>query len=264
MSLCAHPGYGTNVIPLRRAHFHSIDASNLALTPQIGRCHHYDMSAVRRQSSDLRDEYAALTRQRIVAAFVESLEDEAADDVPMAAIAKRAKVAERTIYRHFKTRAELLAAAGEWIENNVFGYVPFSSPDELPGIFRKLCRSFDRHPHLARAIALTRVGRAMRVGFRQRLIAHHHAAMAPLTRHLKPKEARRAEALAAYLNNVLAWSALREDFGMSSAEIADAIDWALTTLLKDVRRRDAAAARLSSDNGSQSRRKRTAGARAPA
>ena len=198
------------------------------------------MSAVKRQSSDLRDEYAALTRQRIVAAFVESLEDEAADDVPMAAIAKRAKVAERTIYRHFKTRAELLAAAGEWIENNVFGYVPFSSPDELPGIFRKLCRSFDRHPHLARAIALTRVGRAMRVGFRQRLIAHHHAAMAPLTRHLKPKEARQAEALAAYLNNVLAWSALREDFGMSSAEIADAIDWALTTLLKDVRRRDAA------------------------
>jgi hypothetical protein len=42
---------------------------------------------------------------------------------------------------------------------------------------------------------------------------------------------------------VLAWSALREDFGMSCAEIADAIDWALTTLLKDVRQRDAAAAR---------------------
>ena len=180
----------------------------------------------------------------------------------MAAIAKRANVAERTIYRHFKTRAELLAAAGEWIENNVFSYVPFRSPDELPGIFRKLCRSFDRHPHLARAIALTRVGRAMRAGFRQRLIEHHHTAMAPLARHLKPKETRQAEALAAYLNNVLAWNALREDFGMSSAEIADAIDWALTTLLKDVRRRDALAARQScDDNNGQSPRKRTAGAR---
>ena len=96
------------------------------------------MSAVKRHSSDLRDGYAALTRQRIVAAFVESLEDEAADDVSMAAVAKRANVAERTIYRHFKPRAELLAAAGEWVENNVFGYVPFTSPDELPGIFRKL------------------------------------------------------------------------------------------------------------------------------
>ena len=216
------------------------------------------MSTVKRHGSDLRDEYAALTRQRIVAAFVESLEDEAADDVSMAAIAKRANIAERTIYRHFKTRAELLAAAGEWIENNVFGYLPFSSPDELPGIFRKLCRSFDRHPHLARAIALTRVGRAMRASFRLRVYEHHHTAMVPLTRHLKPKEVRQAEALAAYLNSVLAWSVLREDFGMSSAEISDAIEWALTTLLKDVRRRDAAAARKSSGNGTErSPRKRT-------
>jgi AcrR family transcriptional regulator len=216
------------------------------------------MSTGKRQSSELRDEYAALTRQRIVVAFVESLADGAGDDVSMADVAKRAKVAERTIYRHFKTRAELLAAAGEWIEDNVFGYVPFTSPDELPGIFRKLCRSFDRHPHLARAIALTRAGRTMRADFRRRLIEHHRKAMAPLTRHLKPKEVRQAEALATYLNNVLAWSALREDFGMSSAEIADAIEWALTTLLKDVRRRDAAAARLSSEKDSQSKRKRTA------
>jgi AcrR family transcriptional regulator len=222
------------------------------------------MSTVKRHNSELRDEYAALTRRRIVAAFVESLGDGTSDDVSMAAIAKRSNVAERTIYRHFKTRAELLAAAGEWIEDNVFGYVPFTSPDELPGIFRKLCRSFDHHPHLARAIALTRAGRTVRAGFRRRLIEHHRKAMAPLTRHLKPKEVRQAEALATYLNNVLAWSALREDFGMSSAEIADAIEWALTTLLKDVRRRDAAAARLSPDDGAQSRRKRTAGARAPA
>ncbi len=221
------------------------------------------MSAVKRHGPDLRDEYAAQTRQRIVAAFVESLADEAADDVSMAAIAKRANVAERTIYRHFKTRAELLTEAGEWIEANVFGYVPFTSPDELPGIFRKLCRSFDRHPHLARAIALTRAGRTMRAGFRRRLIDHHREAMAPLTRHLKPKEVRQAQALATYLNNVLAWSALREDFGMSGAEIADAIEWALTTLLKDVRRRDAAAARLSSGKGGHPQRKRTAAARAP-
>jgi AcrR family transcriptional regulator len=80
------------------------------------------MSAVKRHGSNLRDEYAALTRQRIVVAFVETLQDEAADDVSMAAVAKRAKVAERTIYRHFNTRAELLAAAGEWVEDNVFGY----------------------------------------------------------------------------------------------------------------------------------------------
>jgi AcrR family transcriptional regulator len=213
------------------------------------------MNTERRHSSNLRDEYAEMTRKRIVAAFVETLEDETADEISMAAIAKRAGVAERTIYRHFKTRAELFAAAGEWIEDNVFGYVPFSSPDELPGIFRKLCKSFDRHPHLARAIAMTRVGRRVRAGFRRHLIDRHRKAMAPLVTHLSPKEVRQAEALAAYLNNVLAWSALREDFGMSSAEIADAIDWALTTLLKDVRQRDAAVARRCPDKTKLPRRR---------
>jgi AcrR family transcriptional regulator len=221
------------------------------------------MSTATRHFSSLRDEYAEMTRQRIVAAFVETLEDEAADDVSMASVAKHAKVAERTIYRHFKTRAELFEAAGEWIEDNVFGYVPFSSPDELPGIFRKLCKSFDQHPHLARTIATTRVGRRVRAGFRRHLIDQHHKAMAPLVRHLGPKEARQAEALAAYLNNVLAWSALREDFGMSSTEIADAIDWALSTLLKDIRQRDAAAARQRSNKTGKPQRKRTA-ARVPA
>jgi AcrR family transcriptional regulator len=222
------------------------------------------MSAVKRQSPTLRDEYAALTRQRIVVAFVETLQDDAADDVSMAVVATRAKVAERTIYRHFKTRAELLAAAGEWVEDNVFGYIPFTSPDELPDIFRKLCKRFDRHPHLARALALTRVGRSVRAGFRKHLIEQHRNAMAPLVRHLKPKQVRQAEAMAAYLNNVLAWNALREDFGMSSAEIADTIDWALTTLLKDVRRRDAAAARQGSDDDGQPQRKRPAAAKMPA
>lgn len=214
------------------------------------------MTAVKRQSSELRDEYAAQTRQRIVVAFVETLEEDAVDDVSMAELARRANVAERTIYRHFNTRADLFSAAGEWIEANVFGFVPFTSPDELPELFRRLCESFDRHPNLARAIALTRVGRSVRIGFRQRLIEHHRKAMAPLTRHLKPKEVRQAEALVTYLNNVLAWSAMREDFGMSSAEVADAIGWALTTLLKDVRRRDAAAAAAQSRGSSnRSRRK---------
>jgi AcrR family transcriptional regulator len=213
------------------------------------------MNAQKRHNPTLRDEYAALTRQRIVAAFVDTLKDATADEISMATVARRARVAERTIYRHFKTRAQLFAAAGEWIENNVFGFVAFTSPDELPGIFRDLCKRFDRHPHLARAIALTRVGRKVRAGFRRHLIAQHHKAMTPLTRHLTPKEVRQAEALTSYLNNVLAWSALREDFGMSSAEIPDAIEWALTTLLKDIRRRDAAAARLRSRHGSRPRRK---------
>ncbi|CAL76284.1 putative transcriptional regulatory protein, TetR family [Bradyrhizobium sp. ORS 278] len=217
------------------------------------------MSAAQRQTATLRDEYAAMTRQRIIAAFVETLEDEAGDDTSMAAVARRAGIAERTIYRHFKGRAELMDAAGEWIEHNVFGYVPFSRPDELPAVFRELCQRYDRRPQLARALALTRAGRSLRAQFRRRLVQQHRKAMAPLVRHLPAKQARQAEALAAYLNNTQAWNTLREDFGLSSGEIADAIEWATTTLLKDVRKRDAAAARQSGPASAEapSRKRRT-------
>jgi AcrR family transcriptional regulator len=229
------------------------------LTPAPRRCQTTDMTAVKRQSSELRDEYAALTRQRIVVAFVKALEEDAVDDVSMAALAVRANVAERTIYRHFNSRADLLSAAGEWIEDNVFAYIPFASPDEMPDLFRGLCKTYDRHPKLARAIAVSRVGRSVRAGFRQRVIDQHRKAMAPLTRHLKPKEVRQAAALVSYLGNVLAWNTMREDFGMSSAEVADAIEWALTTLLKDVRRRDAAAAARTPANSHKRLRKASNG-----
>src|SRR4051812_22717604 len=207
------------------ASFCGAHARNIVLPPRGRRCQTYDMSAVQRQVTNLRDEYAAMTRQRIVAAYVETLEDEIADDTSMAAVARRAGIAERTIYRHFKSRAELMDAAGEWIEDNVFGYIPFSAPDELPAIFRELCRRYGRHPQLARALTLTRAGRSPRAQFRRRLIQQHRKAMAPLVRNLPPKQARQAEALAAYLNNALAW-----------------------------RRRDAAAAPV----GASSRKRRTA------
>jgi hypothetical protein len=56
---------------------------------------------------------------------------------------------------------------------------------------------------------------------------------------------------------------LREEFGMSSGEVADAIEWALTTLLKDIRRRDADAAKTVKSPGSAPR-KRKASAKGPA
>ncbi len=54
----------------------ALRASSLCLTSQIVWCQTYDMSAATRHIASLRDEYAEMTRQRIVDAFVEALEDE--------------------------------------------------------------------------------------------------------------------------------------------------------------------------------------------
>lgn len=198
------------------------------------------MNAEARRS--LRVEYAAQTRERILEAFAQCLADQAADDVSVASVAQRAGMAERTVYRHFPTRVDLLAAAGTWINDNVFRYLPPESLDALPRAFREVCHGFDRQPNLAYAIAMSRLGRSVRVGFRRRVLDENHRALAEITTHLPAADVRRAEAVLGYLDNVLAWATMREEHGFSGDEVADAVEWAMTTLLADLRRRDEAAA----------------------
>jgi len=186
----------------------------------------------------LRDEHLAITRERIVVAFARLLEEDDLDRISMAMLAKQANVAERTIFRHFPNRADLISAVGEWISTNIFSLVPFDTPEDLPKGFRAACEMFDRSPKLAHAIAITRLGRSARSGFRRRFIESSKEALAPITGELTPDERRRAEAVITYLDNVLAWHSMRDEFGMSGPEVADAIGWALGILIEDVRRRN--------------------------
>ncbi|HVW57865.1 MAG TPA: TetR/AcrR family transcriptional regulator [Rhizobiaceae bacterium] len=178
-----------------------------------------------------------MTRDRIVSAFVELLEQDDLEQISMAMLAKHANVAERTIFRHFPNRADLISAAGEWISTKVFRLVAFDTPDGLAKGFRDACEMFDKNPKLAHAIAITRLGRSARSGFRRRFIESSRKALAPITVGLKPEEKRRAEAVITFLDNVLAWHSMREEFGMSGRDVADAIEWALDALFDDLRRR---------------------------
>lgn len=190
---------------------------------------------------NLREEYATMTRERIVVAFAELLEKEDIDQVSMAALARKAKVAERTIFRHFPTKTDLVAAVGEWISTNIFKLVPSDSPEDLPNGFRRACAMFDKNPRLAHAIAINRLGRSARSEFRRRFIASNREVLSPITDGLGAGEARRADAVVAYLDNVLAWHTLREEFAMSGTEVADTIEWALGLVFEDLRRRSSAA-----------------------
>ena len=55
---------------------------------------------------------------------------------------------------------------------------------------------------------------------------------------LSEDELRRAEAVLAYLHNMLAYTTLREESGLSGDEIGEALAWAIRTLVDDLRRRN--------------------------
>jgi hypothetical protein len=94
-------------------------------------------------------------------------------------------------------------------------------------------RIFDEHTNVFRALA----GDELQDQRREAVAA----AVADVSGNLPADEARRAEAVLGYIRSGRAWLVLHDHYGLDGDEIVSALDWAATTLLEDVRRRNEAA-----------------------
>jgi AcrR family transcriptional regulator len=185
----------------------------------------------------LREQHANATRVRILSAVADLLEDESGEELTMARVAAASGVSLRTVYRYYATREELLAEAGRWIGNELFQH-PFPRDlDETAELFRIGCADFDERPGLVRAMALSQLGREARGHRREGRLAAIREALHNEVGDLPEDELRRAEAVLAYLHNMLAYTTMREESGLSGEEIGEAAGWAIRTLVADLRRR---------------------------
>ncbi|MCP1270978.1 TetR/AcrR family transcriptional regulator [Acetobacter cerevisiae] len=184
----------------------------------------------------LRDEYAAQTRQRIIEAFIALLEESEDSSIATSALAKRAGVSLRTVYRYFPSRDALLAATADWLNTEVFGLASQGDPEGVVKGFQVAVGKFDNRPDLARILALTRVGRSMRSTFRNELASRRRSLLWTDTPGIPAPDRVRAEAVLACLDNVQSWLTLREEFDMDAKEIGAAIGWAMELVLNETRR----------------------------
>lgn len=190
-------------------------------------------------ADSLRAQHADLTRELILQAVAELLSEESPSDLSMPAVAQKAGVSLRTVYRYFAAREELLVAAADWINERMFGGVPFGDTiDDLPRLFRYACERFDEHPKLARAMALSQAGRSVRSHRRARRLEAVRRALAGVTDRLTEREQRGAFAVFCYLENMLAWVTMHDEGGLDGAEVGDAVEWAMRALIADLRRRN--------------------------
>jgi AcrR family transcriptional regulator len=189
-------------------------------------------------SVSLREQHALATRERILEAVADVLEREDPNELTMPGVAEASGVSLRTIYRYFPTREELLEAAGRWIGDELLKHPYPRDLDEVADLYQAGVRDFDERPRLVRALAFSQLGRQVR-GYRrrERLDAIGQALRAELT-ELDEHELRRAEAVLAYLHNMLAYTTLREESGLSGEEVAEAIGWAIRALIQDLRTRN--------------------------
>src|SRR4051812_25331116 len=185
----------------------------------------------------LRDEHAAAARERILSAVAELIERGELEELTMPDVAAASGISLRTIYRYYATREELIEAAGRWIGKELMRHPYPRTLDEVADLFEVGCPDFDKRPGLVRALALSQLGRRVR-GYRRR------ERLRAISRALRDElvaapeaELRRAQAVLAYLHNMLAYTTLREESGLDGEEIGRAIAWAIRTLIDDLRRR---------------------------
>jgi len=186
----------------------------------------------------LREQHALATRERILGAVADLLEAGRAEELTVPAVAEASGVSLRTIYRYYPTREELLEAAGRWIGDELLRHPYPSHLDEVADHYQEGAKDFDRRPGLVRALAFSQLGQHVR-GYRrrERLEAIGRALRTELM-NLSESELRQAEAVLAYLHNMLAYTSLREENGLSGDEIGEAIGWAIRTLIADLRKRN--------------------------
>jgi len=191
----------------------------------------------------LREQHAQATRERILAAVADLLERDTLEELTVPAVAEASGVSLRTVYRYYPTREELLEAAGRWIGDELLRHPYPRHLDEVAELYRIGARDFDERPGLVRALAFSQRGREVR-GYRRR---ERMEALARALRDELPAlsegERRQAEGVLGYLHNMLAYTTLREENGLSGDEIGEAIGWAITTLIADLRKRNRKARR---------------------
>jgi AcrR family transcriptional regulator len=176
------------------------------------------------------------TEAKIFAAYSELIEEVGTDDVSFRLIALRAGIGERTVFRYYPTRVDLLLATSAWIERAIFTRQESDSIFDVPIAIHEAMEGYDRRPELAHVVAET----AMR-GVNGSEPAPHRVRFDTMLRHEVPSldagQRLRIVAALCHLDSSATWVTMRRELGMSGREIADATTWAAEAILDPIRDR---------------------------
>jgi AcrR family transcriptional regulator len=196
---------------------------------------------IRAEERPAREEQSARTRERILEALAAEIAARGREPWSVPDVARRAKVAVRTLYRHFPSREALLAG----LEERGRRLLEPSELPQRPEQIAELClREFDLYGASAPLLgALLQSSPGLGAPDPRRVEALGNA-LSRLLAPLKPGKQSQARALLAHLTSASAWHALHEQAGPLAGKTAA---WAIRTLLADLERRSRKASRSRPD-----------------
>ena len=191
--------------------------------------------------SPLRERQAAVIREAILDSLARRLDYEDPDGISMPQAAADAGISLRTLYRYFPTREAMFEAVGDHVVTRLGLPQEIRDASDIVPVFRESARLGAQSPELVRSMLWTRLGRRARSPHRRRRVEAITAALAGVTGHLPPAEARRRAGAVVYLTSLQAWLTVSEECGISAHDAQQGIAWAIDTLLAELRRENAAA-----------------------
>jgi len=192
------------------------------------------MKLARRYRSPLRAEQQEDTRRRILEATAAEYSATTGlldfDAVDLNAIARRAKVAVRTFYRHFPSKRALHSAFIEWVEQQTDWHAP-SSVDEVADMVLRHAVAFGRILPRARA-ASTEDPTTLNRRKRYKILDD---AVLPLAQKCSPSERRKVVALFRLFASLDTYRKMTEQWDLSPNEAGSACAWATRVLIRELR-----------------------------
>ena len=193
------------------------------------------MKATPLPPSTLRARQKASTVELILDAVARCLKDSSLAELTFPAIAKQAGIGERTVYRHFPSREALLDAFWGAHQKAVHGPHP-SDAESLMRAPREIFPNFDLHAEVTRGLVTTLQGRAIAQRANKSRVAAFRAAVRDAVGELPEPQATRLCASVQSLVSAGAWLQMREFWGLSGQESAEAVTEAIEVLLASARR----------------------------
>jgi AcrR family transcriptional regulator len=195
------------------------------------------MKAAAKYESPLRDEQKAETRRRILAAAERLMQDADLGELTFSAVAREAGVQERTVYRHFATKGEMLDALWDALDPRI-GTASFpDSEASLVEAPQRVFPAFDDNENLMRAFWSTRQGREFRLRVNEKRKAAIRKAVAGAVKDLPANEARWVIATAQLLYSGAAWQTMKDYWDFSGEEAGKASSFMLQLIFDAARRR---------------------------
>ena len=175
-------------------------------------------------------------RARILDAFI-ALLIEGADDLSHDAVADRAEVGRRTVYRYFPDRAALMDAALLRVRERAGVRVTYpQSAEELLDTLESIYTGFDSIASLITMLRTTPQGRQLRLAQNRQRVESYSGALADAVKALPPEDRKLATAMLQVLHTT-PWLEMRDHWGLDGHQIARATGWAVRTLLNDLKAR---------------------------